>query len=162
MLSSLSHFNFNTSIHICRSLFWNISCCYIHWSLVWIPLYPEQFNLAPSYNDRICECNIIILLIHLPDSKSCILVNLQFAQRPHLQHKLWFTNCFTVLAAEISIKLYLISFLLFCSYMPISGFQGVLSGFLVGIKQIIPDQELSLLKIKAKVINLDFGKSFVK
>lgn len=46
--------------------------------------------------------------------------------------------------------------------MPISGFQGVLSGFLVGIKQIIPDQELSLLKIKAKVINLDFGKSFVK
>ncbi|KAL8517976.1 hypothetical protein ACS0TY_009319 [Phlomoides rotata] len=35
-------------------------------------------------------------------------------------------------------------------YQPISGFQGVLSGFLVGIKQIIPDQELSLLKIKAK------------
>ncbi|KAI3470455.1 hypothetical protein Pfo_027118 [Paulownia fortunei] len=35
-------------------------------------------------------------------------------------------------------------------YMPISGFQGVLSGLLVGIKQIIPDQELSLLKIKAK------------
>lgn len=35
-------------------------------------------------------------------------------------------------------------------YMPISGFQGVLSGFLVGIKQIIPDQELPLLKIKAK------------
>ncbi|KAH6763595.1 rhomboid protein-like protein [Perilla frutescens var. hirtella] len=35
-------------------------------------------------------------------------------------------------------------------YMPISGFQGVLSGFLVGIKQIIPDQELSSLKIKAK------------
>ncbi|KAE9450714.1 hypothetical protein C3L33_17389, partial [Rhododendron williamsianum] len=36
------------------------------------------------------------------------------------------------------------------SYMPISGFHGVLSGFLVGIKQILPDQELSLLKIKAK------------
>ncbi|KAL7109450.1 hypothetical protein ACP275_06G175700 [Erythranthe tilingii] len=35
-------------------------------------------------------------------------------------------------------------------YLPISGFQGVLSGFLVGIKQIIPDQELSFLKIKAK------------
>eukprot|EP00262_Sarcandra_glabra_P021434 TRINITY_DN909_c0_g1_i1.p1 TRINITY_DN909_c0_g1~~TRINITY_DN909_c0_g1_i1.p1 ORF type:complete len:315 (+),score=46.79 TRINITY_DN909_c0_g1_i1:84-1028(+) len=38
-------------------------------------------------------------------------------------------------------------------YTPISGFHGVLSGFLVGIKQIIPDQELplfSLLKIKAK------------
>lgn len=35
-------------------------------------------------------------------------------------------------------------------YMPISGFQGVLSGFLVGIKQIIPDQELSVLRLKAK------------
>ncbi|GAV67707.1 DUF1751 domain-containing protein [Cephalotus follicularis] len=35
-------------------------------------------------------------------------------------------------------------------YMPVSGFQGVLSGLLVGIKQIIPDQELSLLRIKAK------------
>ncbi|KAG6734501.1 hypothetical protein I3842_01G275700 [Carya illinoinensis] len=35
-------------------------------------------------------------------------------------------------------------------YMPVSGFHGVLSGFLVGIKQIIPDQELPLLKIKAK------------
>ncbi|KAL2895439.1 Rhomboid-like protein 19 [Bienertia sinuspersici] len=38
-------------------------------------------------------------------------------------------------------------------YMPISGFHGVLSGFLVGIKQIIPDQELSVFgiaKIKAK------------
>ncbi|KAL0322377.1 UNVERIFIED_CONTAM: Rhomboid-like protein 19 [Sesamum calycinum] len=35
-------------------------------------------------------------------------------------------------------------------YLPISGFQGVLSGFLVGIKQIIPDQELSLLRIKQK------------
>ncbi|XAR52378.1 hypothetical protein NMG60_11020419 [Bertholletia excelsa] len=35
-------------------------------------------------------------------------------------------------------------------YMPMSGFQGVLSGFLVGVKQIIPDQELSLLKIKVK------------
>ncbi|KAL3649756.1 Rhomboid-like protein 19 [Castilleja foliolosa] len=35
-------------------------------------------------------------------------------------------------------------------YLPISGFQGVLAGLLVGIKQIIPDQELSLSKIKAK------------
>ncbi|KAL1532193.1 Rhomboid-like protein 19 [Salvia divinorum] len=35
-------------------------------------------------------------------------------------------------------------------YKPISGFQGILSGLLVGIKQIIPDQELSFLKIKAK------------
>ncbi|KAM0850540.1 hypothetical protein ACQ4PT_053022 [Festuca glaucescens] len=39
-------------------------------------------------------------------------------------------------------------------YTPLSGFYGVLSGFLVGIKQIIPDQELDLflLKIKAKWI----------
>ncbi|CAN1338527.1 Rhomboid-like protein 19 [Linum perenne] len=35
-------------------------------------------------------------------------------------------------------------------YMPISGFQGVVSGLLVGMKQIIPDQELSVLRIKAK------------
>ncbi|XP_075502795.1 rhomboid-like protein 19 isoform X1 [Primulina tabacum] len=35
-------------------------------------------------------------------------------------------------------------------YVPISGFQGVLSGLLVGIKQITPDQELSWLKLKAK------------
>ncbi|XP_015877153.3 rhomboid-like protein 19 [Ziziphus jujuba] len=35
-------------------------------------------------------------------------------------------------------------------YMPLSGFHGILSGFLVGIKQIIPDQELPLIKIKAK------------
>ncbi|XP_077252930.1 rhomboid protein-like protein [Tasmannia lanceolata] len=38
-------------------------------------------------------------------------------------------------------------------YTPLSGFYGVLSGFLVGIKQIIPDQELSVFfvfKIKAK------------
>lgn len=45
----------------------------------------------------------------------------------------------------------LILYAYFDSYMPISGFHGVLSGFLVGLKQIIPDQELSLLKIKAKV-----------
>ncbi|XXG44620.1 hypothetical protein AAC387_Pa01g4371 [Persea americana] len=35
-------------------------------------------------------------------------------------------------------------------YTPYSGFRGVLSGFLVGIKQIIPNQELGVLKIKAK------------
>ncbi|KAL9351530.1 hypothetical protein Peur_054210 [Populus x canadensis] len=35
-------------------------------------------------------------------------------------------------------------------YMPISGFQGILAGFLVGTKQIVPDQELSLLRLKAK------------
>ncbi|KAF2318548.1 hypothetical protein GH714_008835 [Hevea brasiliensis] len=38
----------------------------------------------------------------------------------------------------------------FLNYMPISGFQGILSGFLVGMKQIIPDQELPLFTIKAK------------
>lgn len=51
----------------------------------------------------------------------------------------------------ISICLSLILHSYFDSYMPISGFHGVLLGFLVGLKQIIPDQELSLLKIKAKV-----------
>uniref|UniRef100_J3LNW9 Peptidase S54 rhomboid domain-containing protein n=1 Tax=Oryza brachyantha TaxID=4533 RepID=J3LNW9_ORYBR len=37
-------------------------------------------------------------------------------------------------------------------YTPVSGFYGVLSGFLVGIKQILPDQEINLflLNIKAK------------
>ncbi|XP_010264708.1 PREDICTED: rhomboid-like protein 19 [Nelumbo nucifera] len=41
-------------------------------------------------------------------------------------------------------------------YTPLSGFHGALSGFLVGIKQIVPDQELSLfsvLKIKAKWVS---------
>ncbi|KAJ3698076.1 hypothetical protein LUZ61_001781 [Rhynchospora tenuis] len=37
-------------------------------------------------------------------------------------------------------------------YTPLSGFHGVLSGFLVGMKQILPDQELNFLKIKAKWI----------
>lgn len=46
----------------------------------------------------------------------------------------------------------LILFSICDSYMPLSGFQGVLAGFLVGIKQIVPDQELYLLKIKAKVL----------
>ncbi|KAK6933335.1 TMEM115/Pdh1/Rbl19 [Dillenia turbinata] len=35
-------------------------------------------------------------------------------------------------------------------YMPVSGFHGVIAGFLVGIKQIIPHQELPLVKLKAK------------
>ncbi|XP_054805024.1 rhomboid-like protein 19 isoform X2 [Prosopis cineraria] len=35
-------------------------------------------------------------------------------------------------------------------YMPFSGFHGVISGFLVGVKQMMPDQELPLLKIKVK------------
>ncbi|THU61762.1 hypothetical protein C4D60_Mb07t26710 [Musa balbisiana] len=43
-------------------------------------------------------------------------------------------------------------------YTAFSGFHGVLSGFLVGMKQILPDQELSLfiLKIKAKVYICNF------
>ncbi|EPS58976.1 hypothetical protein M569_15836, partial [Genlisea aurea] len=35
-------------------------------------------------------------------------------------------------------------------YMPVSGFHGAISGLIVGIKQILPDKELPLLKIKAK------------
>ncbi|KAK6929208.1 TMEM115/Pdh1/Rbl19 [Dillenia turbinata] len=35
-------------------------------------------------------------------------------------------------------------------YKPVSGFHGVIAGFLVGIKQIIPHQELPLVKLKAK------------
>ncbi|KAK2349492.1 Rhomboid-like protein 19 [Trifolium repens] len=35
-------------------------------------------------------------------------------------------------------------------YTPLSGFHGVVSGFLVSIKQIIPDQEIPFLKIKMK------------
>ncbi|KAG6665655.1 hypothetical protein CIPAW_02G174800 [Carya illinoinensis] len=35
-------------------------------------------------------------------------------------------------------------------YMPLSVFHGILSRFLVGIKQIIPDEELPLLKIKVE------------
>lgn len=35
-------------------------------------------------------------------------------------------------------------------YTPLCGFHGALSGFLVGIKQMIPDQELGLLKIQAR------------
>ncbi|KAK8965373.1 hypothetical protein KSP40_PGU015100 [Platanthera guangdongensis] len=40
-------------------------------------------------------------------------------------------------------------------YTPVSGFHGILAGFLVGIKQLMPDEELSfffLLKIRAKWI----------
>ncbi|KAK5770291.1 hypothetical protein PVK06_046441 [Gossypium arboreum] len=40
-------------------------------------------------------------------------------------------------------------------YMPLSGFHGVLAGFLVGIKQMVPDQELPRLKIKAKLTLYD-------
>ena len=43
-------------------------------------------------------------------------------------------------------------YFLVARYMPFAGFHGVLAGLLVGIKQIIPDQEVLLVKIKAKVI----------
>lgn len=62
-------------------------------------------------------------------------------------------NILTSLCVFVTaIALYYITKLETYLYMPLSGFHGVLSGFLVGIKQIMPDQELSLfiLKIKAK------------
>ncbi|XP_047170746.1 rhomboid-like protein 19, partial [Vigna umbellata] len=49
-----------------------------------------------------------------------------------------------------AIALYYITRLETYLYMPLSGFHGVISGFLVGIKQIIPDQELPFIKIKTK------------
>ncbi|XP_022764584.1 rhomboid-like protein 19 [Durio zibethinus] len=49
-----------------------------------------------------------------------------------------------------AIALYYITRLENYLYMPLSCFHGVLAGFLVGIKQIVPEQELPLLKIKAK------------
>ncbi|KAL5122740.1 Rhomboid-like protein 19 [Glycine soja] len=49
-----------------------------------------------------------------------------------------------------AIALYYITRLETYLYMPLSGFHGVVSGFLVGIKQIIPDQELPFIKIKTK------------
>ncbi|KAI0489123.1 hypothetical protein KFK09_028965 [Dendrobium nobile] len=36
-------------------------------------------------------------------------------------------------------------------YTPVSGFHGILSGFLVGIKQLMPDYELSLFLLKIRV-----------
>ncbi|KAK6791660.1 hypothetical protein RDI58_010741 [Solanum bulbocastanum] len=57
------------------------------------------------------------------------------------------TSVFVFITA---ISLYYVTRLEIYLYMPISGFQGVLSGFLVGVKQIMPDQELSILKLKAK------------
>jgi len=39
-----------------------------------------------------------------------------------------------------------------CSYVSVSGFHGVLAGFLVAVKQLMPDQEVSVLfKLCAKV-----------
>ncbi|KAK8542197.1 hypothetical protein V6N12_014800 [Hibiscus sabdariffa] len=59
-----------------------------------------------------------------------------------------FLTCFCVFITAIA--LYYITRQENYLYMPLSGFHGVLAGFLVGIKQIVPDQELSPLKIKAK------------
>jgi hypothetical protein len=40
-----------------------------------------------------------------------------------------------------------------CRYVSVSGFHGVLAGFLVAVKQIMPDQEVSVLfKLHAKMI----------
>ncbi|MED6207842.1 Rhomboid-like protein 19 [Stylosanthes scabra] len=50
----------------------------------------------------------------------------------------------------IAISLYYFSTKENYLYTPLSGFHGVISGFLVGVKQIIPDQELPLIKIKSK------------
>ncbi|KAI5064110.1 hypothetical protein GOP47_0020780 [Adiantum capillus-veneris] len=35
-------------------------------------------------------------------------------------------------------------------YKPLSGFHGVLAGFLVSVKQLMPDQEVTVLKLRAK------------
>lgn len=64
-----------------------------------------------------------------------------------------------------AIALYYITVQEIYLYMPLSGFHGVLSGFLVGVKQIVPDQELPLLRIKTKwlpslVILLSIAISF--
>ncbi|KAL6980380.1 Rhomboid-like protein 19 [Sarracenia purpurea var. burkii] len=64
---------------------------------------------------------------------------------------IFLVNFLTSLCVFITaISLYYVSSQENYLYMPLSGFHGVLSGFLVGIKQSIPDQELSLLRIKAK------------
>ncbi|KAL8538624.1 hypothetical protein ACS0TY_000586 [Phlomoides rotata] len=56
----------------------------------------------------------------------------------------------SVCVFTVAISMYYITRQEIYLYQPISGFQGVLLGLLVGIKQIMPDQELPLLKIKAK------------
>ncbi|XP_057989423.1 rhomboid-like protein 19 isoform X2 [Hevea brasiliensis] len=64
---------------------------------------------------------------------------------------IFIVNCLTYVCVFITtIALYYIMRQENYLYMPISGFQGILSGFLVGMKQIIPDQELPLFTIKAK------------
>ncbi|CAN6992300.1 hypothetical protein IGI04_003994 [Brassica rapa subsp. trilocularis] len=60
-------------------------------------------------------------------------------------------NFLTYLCVFVTaIALYYITRLEIYLYMPFAGFHGVLAGLLVGIKQIIPDQEVFLVKIKAK------------
>jgi membrane associated rhomboid family serine protease len=52
-----------------------------------------------------------------------------------------------------TIFLYYITWKEIFLYTPLSGFHGVLSGFLVGVKQIMPDQEITILfvlKLRAK------------
>ena len=40
---------------------------------------------------------------------------------------------------------------LVCRYSPISGFHGVVAGFLVAMKQIMPDQDSGVFKLHVKV-----------
>ncbi|CAA2961121.1 rhomboid-like protein 19 [Olea europaea var. sylvestris] len=64
---------------------------------------------------------------------------------------IFFVNFLTSVCVFITaIAMYYITKQEIYLYMPVAGFQGVLSGFLVGIKQIVPDQDLWFLKIKAK------------
>lgn len=72
---------------------------------------------------------------------------------PSFLIKLYHLPCLFPLPVSFSLFIDKFSFIvLLCRYMPLSGFHGVLSGFLVGIKQIFSDQELPLLKVKPKVI----------
>ncbi|KAL5990685.1 Rhomboid-like protein 19 [Asimina triloba] len=76
-------------------------------------------------------------------------------------------NFFTSVCIFITaIALYLITRQESYIYTPLCGFHGVLSGLLVGINQIIPDQELGVLKIKAKwvpslIVLVAIGTSFL-
>lgn len=64
---------------------------------------------------------------------------------------IFIVNFLTAVCVFITaISLYYITRLEIYLYLPTSGFQGVLYGFLVGIKQIMPDEEMPFLKIKAK------------
>ncbi|KMZ68061.1 putative Transmembrane protein [Zostera marina] len=66
---------------------------------------------------------------------------------------IFLVNFLTYTCAFVTaIILYYISTQEIYLYTPLSGFHGVLCGFLVGIKQIIPDQELGVFKIKSKWI----------